>query len=755
MTKVSDYLAAAAVLARFKRVAVVFMALALALNAAIGVAGGLTLKNVEFSSLPGDNLQLVLSMDGPAVQPRAFHTENPARIALDLPGVANGLDKKPILINTAGAQSLQALESQGRTRVVVNLADMVPYTTRVEGNQIIVTLQNSPIPGAAPVRAAAPSAYRSAPEYASSSRGYAGKRIENVDFRRGERGEGRLLITLNDPNSIANIKEEGRQVVVRLGDTDLPPKLARKMDVLDFATPVQYIQSSMDGNDARLSVTPVSEEYEYSSYQTGKLLTVEFRPLSKAEKDDIKKKAFRYSGEKLTLNFQDIPVRSVLQILADFTNLNIVASDTVQGNVTLRLEDVPWDQALDLVLKAKSLGKRQEGNIIRVAPLDEMNKQEKDELEAMKVVEDLEPLRTEMIQLNYTEAEKIKEILVGTTKKTVDASSGQSDINSDRSSEMTSTVDVSQSILSSRGNVTVDPRTNQLIVKDTARNLERVRELVRQLDKPVRQVLIESRIVIAQNNFTRELGSRLMLNRAAEVEAKRGKSFTQVVTDPVSGERVSQDWQQNFSGKTGVSGDALVDLASTAAAASGGYFGVTFIKVGEYLLDLELSAAQIDGRSETVASPKLVTADKTEATILQGQEIPYTVTSAAGGAAIATVQFKRAVMQLKVTPHITPDDNIQMKLFVKKDEPSAILYNGVPAIEKREITTEVQVGNGDTVVLGGVYEAVQRNQTDKVPFLGDLPGVGFMFRKDKTQDDKKELLIFITPKILDMALSAR
>lgn len=608
---------------------------------------------------------------------------------------------------------------------------------------------------AAPVRAAAPAAYRAPPEYPSSGRSYAGKRIENVDFRRGERGEGRLLITLSDPNSIANIKEEGRQVIVRLGNTDLPPKLARKMDVLDFATPVQYIQSAMDGDDARLSVTPVSEEYEYSSYQTGKLLTVEFRPLTKAEKDDIKKKAFKYSGEKLTLNFQDIPVRSVLQILADFTNLNIVASDTVQGNVTLRLEDVPWDQALDLVLKAKGLGKRQEGNIVRVAPLDEMNKQEKDELEAMKVVEDLEPLRTEMIQLNYTEAEAIKEILVGTTKKTVDASSNQSDINSSRSSEMTSTVDVGQSILSSRGNVTVDPRTNQLIVKDTARNIERVRDLVRQLDKQVRQVLIESRIVIAQNNFTRELGSRLSLNRPGAVEDKRDKKFTQVVIDPVSGERVSQDWQQNFSGKTGVSGDALVDLASTAAAASGGYFGVTFLKVGEYLLDLELSAAQIDGRSETVSSPKLVTSDKTKASILQGQEIPYTVTSAAGGAAIATVQFKRAVMQLDVTPHITPDDNIQMHLDVRKDEPSAILYNGVPAIEKREIHTDVQVGNGDTVVLGGVYESVQRNQTDKVPFLGDLPGVGFMFRKDKAQDDKKELLIFITPKILDMALSAR
>lgn len=725
----------------------VLLTLGMMLRAAVCDAGNLVLTSVDFSSLPGDNLQLVLTLNGPAIQPRVFNTENPARIALDLPGVSNGLVKKSIPINVSGAQTLQAVESAGRTRVVVNLTNMVPYTTRAEGDHIVITLQNTLPPETAPV-AAAPSRNASPMPVSRSSYG-AGRRIENVDFRRGEKGEGRLLITLSDSNSIVDIKEQGRKVIVRLGDTELPPKLARKLDVIDFATPVQFIESGMDGNDARMSVIPVSDEYDYSSYQTGKLLTVEFRPLTKAEKEDIKKKDFRYSGEKLTLNFQDIPVRSVLQILADFTNLNIVASDTVQGNVTLRLEDVPWDQALDLVLKSRGLGKRQEGNIIRVAPLDEMNKQEKDELEAQKVVEDLEPLRTEMIQLNYTKAEEIKKILVGTTEKTVEETAGQSNITGARSLSSTSSVDVSQSILSSRGNVTTDPRTNQLIVKDTPRNIERVRELVRQLDKQVRQVLIESRIVIAENNFTRELGSRLSLNRAGFVKDVRGKEFFQ--SDGAGG---TEAWQQRWSGDTGVSGDALVNLASTAAAASGGYFGVTFLKVGEYLLDLELSAAQIDGRSETVASPKLVTSDQNKATIIQGQEIPYTVTSAAGGAAIATVQFKQAVMKLEVTPHITPDDNILMDLFVQKDEPGE-RFNGVPAIVKRQITTRAQVGNGDTVVLGGVYEGVQKNQTDKVPFLGDLPGVGFMFRKDRVDDNKKELLIFITPKILDQALTTR
>jgi len=714
-------------------------------------AGGLVLTSVEFSSLPGDNLQLVLNLNGPAVQPRVFNTENPARIALDLPGVSNGLDKKSIPINTAGAQSLQAVESAGRTRVVLNLTNLVPYTAKAEGDRILITLQNAPPQSTAPVVRTPSSSSAPMPGVRSAYYGDgAGRRIENVDFRRGEKGEGRLLITLSDPNSVVDIKQQGRKVVIRLDETELPQKLARRLDVIDFATPVQLIESAMDGSDTRLSVTPVSEEYDYSSYQTGKLLTVEFRPLTKLEKEEIKKKDFRYGGEKLTLNFQDIPVRSVLQILADFTNLNIVASDTVQGNVTLRLEDVPWDQALDLVLKSKSLGKRQEGNIIRVAPLDELNKQERDELEAQKVVEELEPLRTEMIQLNYTKAEEIKEILVGTTKKTVEDTASQSNITGAKSLTSTATLDVSQSILSNRGNVTVDPRTNQLIVKDTSRNIERVRELVRQLDKQVRQVLIESRIVIAENNFTRELGSRLSLNRSAFVKDTRGKEFFQTAPDGTT-----EEWQQRWSGNTGVSGDALVNLASTAAAASGGYFGVTFLKVGDYLLDLELSAAQIDGRSETVATPKLITSDQTKATILQGQEIPYTVTSAAGGAAIATVQFKLAVLKLEVTPHITPDDNILMDLFVQKDEPSSVLFNGVPAILKRQITTRAQVGNGDTVVLGGVYEGQQKNQTDKVPFLGDLPGVGFMFRKDRVDDNKKELLIFITPKILDQTLSTR
>lgn len=714
-------------------------------------AAGLALQSVDFSALPGDSLQVVFTLNGPAMAPRSFHTENPARIVLDLPGVTNGLDKKSIPVNVGGAQSIQAVEAAGRTRVVVNLSDAKQYSTRAEGDRIIMTLQGGGS-RVAPARASF-SEGRAVASRAGTAEG-GRRRVDNIDFRRGEKGEGRLLITLSDPKSMVDIREEGSKVVVRIADTELPSQLSRRLDVIDFATPVQYIESTMDGYDSRLSLIPISDEYDYSSYQSGKVLTVELRPLTKVEKEEIKKKNFAYSGEKLTLNFQDIPVRSVLQILADFTNLNIVASDTVQGNVTLRLEDVPWDQALELVLKSKGLGKRQEGNIVRVAPLDEINKQEKDELEAQKIVEDLEPLRTEIIQINYTTAEDIKKILVGTTEKTSTVSSDLNAITASRTLTATTGIDVTQSILSARGNVTVDPRTNQLIVKDTSRNIERIRDLVRQLDKPVRQVLIESRIVIANNDFTRELGSRLSLNRPGFVDETRGKTFQQVTRDPVTGEPVVGEWRQISNSDTMTSGDALVDLASTAAAASGGYFGVTFLKVGEYLLDLELSAAQIDNRAEIVSTPKLITADQTEAVIRQGEQIPYQTTVVAGGGGVPNITFKNAVLELKVTPHITPDDQINMRLAIKKDARGIQTLQG-PAIDTREIQTTALVANGETVVLGGVFEGTQTNNTDKVPFLGDLPGVGFMFRRDRVVDNKRELLIFISPRILGQTLAVR
>ncbi|BBA37241.1 fimbrial assembly protein PilQ [Methylocaldum marinum] len=737
-----DFIAAG--LERYKKIAGLVL-IGLSLHMSVCRAEGLVLESVDFSILSGDNLQLLLDLSGPASEPRIFHTENPARIALDLPGVTSGLEQKTVPINIGGAQSVQAVESAGRTRVVINLTNMMPYTSKVDGDKILITLQS----GNAPMAAA--NAAPAKPSFIDRPFGGSDRHIENIDFRRGEKGEGRLIVTLSDPKSLVDIHEEGQKVIVRFAETSLPPRLARRLDVLDFATPVRSIDATPEGSHARMVVATVSGEYDYSSYQTDNILTVEFRPLTKAEKEEIKKKNFAYSGDKLTLNFQDIPVRSVLQILADFTNLNIVASDTVQGNVTLRLNDVPWDQALELVLKSKGLGKRQEGNIIRVAPLEEINKQEKEELEAQKVVEDLEPLRTEIIQINYTKAEDIKKVLVGTTERISQSSSDPAGIGGTTASTAISTLDVSQSVLSGRGNVTVDPRTNQLIVKDTARNLERVRDLVRQLDKPIRQVLIESRIVIARNEFLRDLGSRLQVNRlvnarGAEGFGSGGGNRDLIFFPPASG------------GEKSTKTDVLVDLAANGAAtaASGGAsaLGFTLIKAGDYLLDLELSAAQREGRAETVSNPRLITSDQSKAVIKQGVEIPYQTTVVAGGGQAANITFKQAVLELNVTPHITPDDQVLMELFIRKDEQGVDTPRG-PAIDKREIETTAQVANGETVVLGGVYEGVNINNTDKVPFFGDLPGIGYMFRRNSVEDTKRELLVFITPKILKQDLSLR
>lgn len=720
----------------------------------VGQAANVVLKSIDFTTLPGDALQIQLALTAPPAPPRVFHTENPSRIALDMPGVASEVSKKPIPVNVGGTESIQALEANGRTRVIISLASVVPYESRIEGSNVYLTLGKrtlTPVSSSAvdtPVvsTAAVPRESKPVEPYAAPL-GRPGRRVENVDFRRGERGEGRVLIKLSDPKTIADVREEGRRVIVELPGTSLPPTLARKLDVQDFATPVQSIESADDGKRSRFVINPVSGDYDFSSYQSEKLLTVELRPLTKAEKEEIKKKAFAFSGQKLSLNFQDIPVRSVLQILADFTNLNIVASDTVQGNVTLRLNDVPWDQALDLVLKSKGLGKREEGNIIRVAPMDEINKIEKDELEAQKVVEELEPLKTELFQINYTTAEDIKKVLIGTSERTNESVSEQGI--AARTTTSTTTLDVSQSILSGRGNVTVDTRTNQLIIKDTARNLDRIRELIRQLDIPVRQVLIESRVVIANNDFSRALGARLSLNRG--LMTQNGATNVRL-NRTVNGdaEFLGPTIRENASGGFFGSPNALVDLAASSAAGPGGAIGFTVMKIGDYLLDLELQAAQNEGRGEIVSNPRLITSDQTKAVIRQGVEIPYQSTVVAGGGGVAQIQFKQAVLELNVTPHITPDQNILMDLLVKKDAKGEQVGLNF-AIDKREIQTTVQVGNGETVVLGGVYEGTKTNTTDKVPLLGDLPGIGFMFRRNLVQDQKKELLIFITPKILQQS----
>ena len=718
-------------LGKLNRWPYLFALLALLRFAAVA-AEPLKLLDLNFSTMPGDNLQVQLTLSGPAFSPRVFQTDNPSRIALDLPGVANGLDKKQFPVNVDIVESIQAIAGADRTRVVINLSESIPFNTRVEGNNIFVFLNKGRVWSSAEAPRPRQSASRAAATPLATDYP-TGNGILNVDFRRGEKGVGRILVSLANPKMIADIHEQGRKVIASFPNANLPSGLARRLDVMDFATPVQYIDSTEDGNGAKLIISPATEEYEFSSYQSESLLTIEFRPLTKLEKEENKKKGFAFGGEKLSLNFQDIPVRSVLQILGDFTNLNIVASDTVQGNVTLRLNDVPWDQALDLVLKAKNLGKRQEGNIIQILPLDELNKQIKDELEQQKVVEDLEPLKTEIIQINYTNAEDVKKVLVATTEKSSQVA-GQMGIGGNSSITSTTSLDVSQSILSARGNVTVDTRTNQLVIKDTGKNLEKIRDLIKKIDIAVRQVLIEARIVIANNDFSRELGSRFAVNRTLAVTG-RPPSATDTATPSIP--------DNGFF----ASGSTLTDLGTTGLAGPGGAIGFTLLKVGDYLLDLELSAAQREGRGEVLSNPRLLTADQTTAVIKQGTQIPYQSNVVAGGGAVTQIQFKDALLELNVTPHITPDDNIRMELVVKKDVPGAY-YGANVSIDKREVDTTAQVANGDTIVLGGVYEQDKQNTTDKVPFFGDLPGVGFLFRRTYVKDNKKELLIFITPKIV-------
>ena len=714
-------------------------------------ADPLELLSLDFTTLPGDSLQIQLSLSGPAFSPRVFHTDNPARIALDLPGVSNKLGKKLFPVGSAGVQSLQAIAVADRTRVVVNLLKSVPFNTRVEGNNIFVTLQKGKTwsttePTRQILTAARPPVRPGTDAYPL------GQSILNLDFRRGEKGEGRILVTLANPTMIADTREEGRKVVAYFPSARLPSNLARRLDVMDFATPVQYIDATEDSNGAKLTITPSTVDFEYSSYQSENLLTIEFRPLTTVEKEEAKKKTFAYGGQKLSLNFQDIPVRSVLQILADFTKeqfppngLNLVASDTVGGNVTLRLNDVPWDQALALVLKSKNLGKRQEGNIIQILPLDELNKQIKEELEQQKVVEELEPLKTEIIQVNYTNAEDIKKVLVGTMART-NVVTGQQGAMATPTVASTTSLDVSQSILSTRGNVTVDARTNQIIVKDTTKNLERIRDLVKQLDIPIRQVLIEARVVIAGNNFARELGSRFAVNNNIP-------GHTLTITDS-TGKSVDATTMSIAPNGFFTTGNALADLgAAGAIAGTPATLGVTVLKIGDYLLNLELSAAQAEGRTEIISNPRLMTADQTKAVIKQGNQIP--VSSGSTATTVASVSYKDVVLELDVTPHITPNDNIRMELMIKKDNPNGVVINGNPEIDTREINTTVQVTNGDTVVLGGVYNNDKITSTNKVPFFGDLPGIGFMFRYNAIQDNKNELLIFITPKVIKQNLGQR
>lgn len=708
------------------------------------------IKKVNFSSLSGNKVQILLEMDGPAIAPKVFQTDNPARLALDFAGVTSDLDKKMFPINQGAANTVFVVEGKGRTRVVINLSEIVPYETKVLDNKVFVVLK--PVNSITPVK----TSIKEKIADRQVSKLLPEQTITNIDFRRGAKGEGRLLIELSTPNTVVDVKERGGKVILNFLNTKIPEKLVKSFDVADFATPVQKIEARPRGAGVNIVVSPVDGNYDVSSYQSDGLLTVDFIPLTSAEKEALLKKKFPYSGDKLSLNFQDIEVRSVLQILADFTELNIIASDSVGGTVTLRLNDVPWDQALDLILKSKGLAKRKTGNVVLVAPSAEIIKIEEEELAAKKVVEQLEPLRTEYIQINYAKAEDIQALLIGSNVvrpsnlNNFNSNSGSgsgsrifSGSNSTSSRSGSRQSRASRGLISERGNATVDSRTNTVIVKDTSKQLEQIREMIRLLDVPVRQVMIEARIVIADKNFAQEIGVKFGVAKAAEIGSD--KVFAIGAGPNTFGELVP-----DASGSTVTVPDgagSLVDLGASAIKGHPvGALGMTLARAADYVLNLELSALENENRGEVLANPRVMTSDRERAFIKQGVQIPFTTVSQDG----TNTELIDAVLELNVTPQITPDGNVIMELLIKKDA-----ANAAGGIDKREVETIVQVGDGETIVLGGVYEGNTAHELFKVPFFADLPGIGFLFKKNIENDERRELLIFVTPKILKSTLSVR
>ena len=678
---------------------------------AFGDASARALVGLDYSVMTGNTVQVVFTFDETAVEPRTFTIDEPARIALDFGETENKLEQRSMQVGIGSMQSIISAASKGRTRVVLNLSQKANYTTSVSGNQVTLTLaggSETVLPAAATTQAESGTTSSTAAQVSAVAKG-----VTNVDFKRGPNGEGRVIIDLTTTSISTDVWRENNVVHIEMIGSQLPKDLQRRMDVSDFATPISYVDSIQEGANIRMTIVS-NGDFEHLAYQTDRIYTIEVAPISKEEEEKKKKEKFGFTGERLSLNFQDIEVRSVLQLLADFTGLNLVVSDSVEGNLTLRLKNVPWDQAMDIILKTKGLDQRKAGNVILIAPTDEIAAREKLELEARQQVEELERLRTEFIKVNYAKAASMADLL-----KLAD-----------------------NAILSPRGSVSVDERTNTLLVKDTNSSLLNVRNLLAELDIPVRQVLIESRVVIANDDFSKELGVRFGIANDSQGAKEDGQgAFTSGDLGGVNA-LVNDSTFNTF--------DHLnVNLPVQNPAGS---FALALAKLPlGTLLEMELSAAQIEGRGEVVSSPRVITADSHTARIEQGVEIPYLELDDGE----ATLKFRKAVLSLEVTPQITPDDRVIMDLDVHKDNVGELVSFGAglsaPSIDTREVQSQLLVDNGQTVVLGGIYETTQSTQVTRVPFFSDLPIVGNLFKSTVEIDDRTELLIFVTPKILQGA----
>ncbi|MDP3088053.1 MAG: type IV pilus secretin PilQ [Methylotenera sp.] len=705
------------------------------------------IENVDFSTLPGGRVLIrIKTTQALSNPPAGFTLNNPARIALDFPNVANGLNKTRIPADQGSLKSVTLAQGKERTRMVLNLSKSVGYNTTANGNEVTITLQANEVNANVGIET----------KFAEPTLGQQQFSINNVDFARGLNGEGRIIVDLSDASAGINIKQKGKTIVVDFINADVPPNLQRRLNVTNFNTPVIYVDTMKQGKNGRMVIEPKGN-WEQSAYQADKKFIIDVRKVVDDPNKLVRGSKPGYAGEKLSLNFQNIEVRSVLQVIADFTGLNIITSDTVTGNLTLRLKDVPWDQAMDIIIESKGLSMSKTGNVIKVAPAEEVNAKEKAELQAQVDRDSLETLRTESFTLKYQKADDMRALLMGFGGA---GGAGRAGGGGGGGGGM-------MGIMSQRGSVVNDPRTNTIFVMDTARKLEEISALIQKIDIPVRQVMIESRLVIADDKYSKSLGARFGITQTGKTGNNVGTIGSSIGNRPTNttattitqgnhNGTVQSALTQQFFGRGNAlltSSDGQPDLNSNlpVANAFGSFAYSLFNLPAGLLLNLELTAMEADGRGKVVSSPRVSTANQHKAKIAQGTEIPYLEASSSGA---ATISFKAAVLSLEVTPQITPDDKIIMVLDVKKDSVGQV-FSGIPSIDTQNINTQVLVGNGETAVLGGIYEQVERNDVEKVPFFGDLPIMGNFFKRKTMLNNRTELLIFVTPKIMDESLSLR
>ncbi|WP_180021662.1 type IV pilus secretin PilQ [Acinetobacter sp. YH16044] len=671
-----------------------------------------SVTNVVPMQIPGQGTEIRVMFNGLPPQPQAYQLDQPSRLVLDFDKAQQNLKQSSIPVATAEASTVDVSSDAQRARLTVNLANAGAFTTRVEGNTFILKINSA-----------------QAASYVQPTAQRQQQGISNIGFHRGSNGEGQVVVDLLGGNTPVDVQQQGSKVVIRTLGNKVPAHLTRRLNVNDFATPVATVDAHNDGGNGVITIQSTGS-YEYMAYQTDNKLTVSLkRP---EDKNPLRPKAANhYTGKKISLDFQDIEVRRVLQLLADFTEINMVAADTVQGNITLRLKDVPWDQALDIVLKTKNLDKRRNGNVIWIAPVSELIKAEEEEAKALRQSMKLAPLQTEYLTLSYAKAADIEKLITQSKTAGNTGSSNSNNADEDRGN-----------LLSPRGTISADTRTNTLIINDTAQNIDQIRKMVDLLDVSVKQVMVEARIVKASTDFTKEMGVKWGLlsqgiNQNDHLLVGGSDTTLWDLKTPDDDGKYTIQRPSNLN----------VDLGVTTSGASRIAFGL--ISLSDFMLDLELSALQADGYGEVISTPKVLTADKQQAKVASGQEIPYQTTTGTGSNATSSTEFKEALLSLDVTPSITPDGKVQMKLNIKSDSPAGYANNGEIILNKNEINTDVLVNNGETVVLGGIFNQETQSKQTKVPFLGDIPYVGRLFRKDMKSDAKNELLIFVTPRIVN------